>query len=257
LALVNKVALVTGSTGGIGFAISKEFAEIQGATVLVCSRNINDAIRTSQKIKGNTQAIELDVTSERDVKSVVKKVILDHGGIDILVNSAGYRFEKAIWYKKYHQMTDRALHAIMEVDLMGTIHMTRAFLPSMIIRTNRSRSKSGVIINIASTPALSGHREGAPYTIAKAAVVALTKHIALEYGDKKIRAYTLALGNIATDATYYSMTMRGRKRAAREPAMKRWGSAEEVAKVAACLGSESFSYVTGNTIIIDGGRLIV
>ena len=100
MALVNKVALVTGSSGGIGFAISKEFAENQGATVLVCSRNINDAIRTSQKIKGNTQAVELDVTNERDVRSVVKGAILDHGGIDILVNSAGHRFESAIWYKK-------------------------------------------------------------------------------------------------------------------------------------------------------------
>jgi 3-oxoacyl-[acyl-carrier protein] reductase len=257
LALVNKVALVTGSSSGIGFAISKEFAENQGATVLVCSRNINDAIRASQKIEGNTQAVELDVTSERDVRSVVKGAVLDHGGIDILVNSAGHRFENAIWYKRYHQMTDRALDSIMEVDLKGTIHMTRAFLPSMIRKINRSPGNSGVIINIASTPALSGQREGAPYTIAKAAVVAVTKHIALEYGNKKIRAYTLALGNIATDATYYSMTKRGRKRAVSESAMKRWGSAEEVAKVAACLGSESFSYATGNTIIIDGGKVIV
>jgi 3-oxoacyl-[acyl-carrier protein] reductase len=257
LALVNKVALVTGSSSGIGFAISKEFAENQGATVLVCSRNINDAIRASQKIEGNTQAVELDVTSERDVRSVVKGAVLDHGGIDILVNSAGHRFENAIWYKRYHQMTDRTLDSIMEVDLKGTIHMTRAFLPSMIRKINRSPGNSGVIINIASTPALSGQREGAPYTIAKAAVVAVTKHIALEYGNKKIRAYTLALGNIATDATYYSMTKRGRKRAISESAMKRWGSAEEVAKVAACLGSESFSYATGNTIIIDGGKVIV
>ena len=257
MALVNKVALVTGSSSGIGFAISKEFAENQGAIVLVCSRNINDAIRASQKIEGNTQAVELDVTSERDVRSVVKGAVVDHGGIDILVNSAGHRFENAIWYKKYHQMTDRALNAIMEVDLKGTIHMTRAFLPSMIRKINRSPGTSGLIINIASTPALSGQREGAPYTIAKAAVVAVTKHIALEYGNKKIRAYTLALGNIATDATYYSMTKRGRKRATSEPAMKRWGSAEEVARVAACLGSESFSYATGNTIIIDGGKVIV
>jgi NAD(P)-dependent dehydrogenase (short-subunit alcohol dehydrogenase family) len=257
LALVNKVALVTGSSSGIGFAISKEFAENQGATVLICSRNINDAIRASQKIRGNTRAVELDVTNERDVRSVVKGAVLDHGGIDILVNSAGHRFENTIWYKKYHQMTDRALDAIMEVDLKGTIHMTRAFLPSMIRKINRSPGNSGVIINIASTPALSGQREGAPYTIAKAAVVAVTKHIALEYGTKRIRAYTLALGNIATDATYYSMTKRGRKRAISEPAMKRWGSAEEVAKVAACLGSESFSYATGNTIIIDGGKVIV
>lgn len=257
MALANKVALVTGSSSGIGFAISKEFAENQGATVLICSRNINNAISASQRIKGATQAIELDVTNERDVRSVVKGAVLDHGGIDILVNSAGHRFENAIWYKKYHQMTDQALDAILEVDLKGTIHMTRAFLPSMIRKTNRSHGTSGVIINIASTPALSGHKEGAPYTIAKAAVGAVTKHIALEYGNKNIRAYTLALGNIATDATYNSMTKRGRRRAISEPAMKRWGSAKEVAKVAACLGSESFSYATGNTIIVDGGKVIV
>jgi 3-oxoacyl-[acyl-carrier protein] reductase len=257
LALAKKVALVTGSSSGIGFAISKEFAENQGVTVLICSRNINNAISASQRIKGDTQAIELDVTNERDVRSVVKGAVLDHGGIDILVNSAGHRFENAIWYKKYHQMTDQALDAILEVDLKGTIHMTRAFLPSMIRKTNRSHGTSGVIINIASTPALSGHKEGAPYTIAKAAVVAVTKHIALEYGNKNIRAYTLALGNIATDATYNSMTKRGRRRAISEPAMKRWGSAKEVAKVAACLGSESFSYATGNTIIVDGGKVIV
>lgn len=257
MALVNKVALVTGSSGGIGFAISKEFAENQGATVLVCSRNIHDAIRASQKIRGNTQAIELDVTNVRNVNSVVKRAVLDYGGIDILVNSAGHRFENGIWYKKYHHMTDSALDAILEVDLKGTVHMTRAFLPSMIKKTNRFRDNSCVIINIASTPAISGHNEGAPYTIAKAGVIAVTKHIALEYGNNRIRAYTLALGNIATDATYYSMSKGGRRKATTEPAMKRWGSPEEVARLAACLGSESFSYATGNTIIVDGGKIIV
>ncbi|HZD34981.1 MAG TPA: SDR family NAD(P)-dependent oxidoreductase [Nitrososphaeraceae archaeon] len=257
VALINKVALITGSSGGIGFAISKEFAENQGATVLLCSRDINNAIRISRRINGNTQPIELDVTNEKEVKSVVRGVISDHGGIDILVNSAGHRFENSIWYKKYHQMTDRSLDAILEVDLKGTIHMTRAFLPSMVRKTTRFSGTSGVIINVSSTPALSGQREGAPYTIAKAAVIAVTKHIALEYGKKRIRAYTLALGNIATDATFYSMTKGGRKQATSEPAMERWGTAEEVAKVAACLGSESFSYATGNTIIIDGGKVLV
>ena len=149
-----KVALVTGSSSGIGFAISKEFAENQGSTVLVCARNINDAIRASQRIKGNTHAFQLDVTKEKDVRSVVKEVVADYGTIDILVNSAGYKFDKAIWYKKYHQMTDRALDDILEVDLKGTIHMTRAFLPSMIRKTSRSGGATGVIINIASTPAL-------------------------------------------------------------------------------------------------------
>ncbi|MGI0000349.1 MAG: SDR family NAD(P)-dependent oxidoreductase, partial [Nitrososphaeraceae archaeon] len=89
--MVKKVVLVTGSSRGIGFAISKEFAENQGSTVIVCSRNINDAIRASQRIKGNTHAFQLDVTKEKDVRSVVKEVVADYGTIDILVNSAGYK----------------------------------------------------------------------------------------------------------------------------------------------------------------------
>jgi 3-oxoacyl-[acyl-carrier protein] reductase len=257
LALAGKIALVTGSSGGIGFAISKEFSENQGAIVLVCSRSIDKAIRASQRIKGNTCALKVDVTRENDVKSLVKRVISMHGGIDILVNNAGYRFDRSIWYKKYHQMKDHDLDAILEVDLKGTIRMTRAFLPSMIRKISRVRGTSGVIINISSTPVFSGHTEGAPYTIAKAAIVATTKHIALEYGNKRIRAYTLTLGNIATDATYSSMTKQGRNGAATESAMKRWGKPEEVAKVAACLASESFSFATGNTIIIDGGNVII
>ena len=96
MALFNKVALVTGSSSGIGFAIAKEFAENQGATVLVCSRNINCAIKASRKIKGNTQAVGLDVRREKDVRSVAKRAILDHGGVDILVNCAGHRFDNAI-----------------------------------------------------------------------------------------------------------------------------------------------------------------
>jgi NAD(P)-dependent dehydrogenase (short-subunit alcohol dehydrogenase family) len=98
--------------------------------------------------------------------------------------------------------------------------------------------------------------EGAPYTIAKTAIVATTRHIAIENGSRNIRAYTLALGNIATDAIFYSMTKQDRNKAAREPVMKRWGSPAEVARVGACLASESFSFATGNTIIIDGGKVL-
>jgi 3-oxoacyl-[acyl-carrier protein] reductase len=257
LALAGKVALVTGASRGIGFAISKEFAENQSAKVLLCSRNISNVIKASHRIKGETCALKVDVTKASDVKSLAKHVLSRHGGIDILVNSAGHRFDRSIWYRKYHEMKDQDLDAILEVDLKGTIRMTREFLPSMVRKTQHVRRSSGVIINISSTPVFSGHMEGAPYTIAKAAVVATTKHIAIEYGSRNIRAYTLALGNIATDATFYSMTKQDRNKAAREPVMKRWGSPTEVAKVAACLASESFSFTTGNTIIIDGGKVII
>jgi 3-oxoacyl-[acyl-carrier protein] reductase len=104
---------------------------------------------------------------------------------------------------------------------------------------------------------VSGHTEGAPYTVAKAGVIAITKHIALEYGDKNIRAYTLALGNISSEATFSTMTVTERKKAAMENSMKRWGDPQEVAMVAASVASDDFSFATGNTIVIDGGTVLL
>ena len=78
----------------------------------------------------------------------------------------------------------------------------------------------------------------------------------MEYGGKNIRAYTMALGNIATLATYNSLTEADRNKAAEEPSMKRWGRPEEVGKVAACIASDNFSFATGNTIVIDGGTVL-
>ena len=158
---------------------------------------------------------------------------------------------RKIWYKPFHKIETNDLQAILEVDTIGSVRLTKAVVNSML-----SRQYGGVIVNISSTPAISGHSEGAPYTMAKAAVMALTKHIAREYGINKIRAYTLLLGNIATEATYNSMTEEERQRGAQEASMKRWGRPEEVAKVAACVASDHFSFVTGNTIVIDGGAVI-
>jgi 3-oxoacyl-[acyl-carrier protein] reductase len=115
----------------------------------------------------------------------------------------------------------------------------------------------GVIINIPSTPAIAEHVQGAPYTLAKPALIALTKHIAMEHGRNNIRASTLALGNIATEGTFNSMSQENRKKASEETSMKRWGKPEEVAKVAACIASCNFSFRTGNTIVIDGGRVLL
>jgi 3-oxoacyl-[acyl-carrier protein] reductase len=126
----------------------------------------------------------------------------------------------------------------------------------MLQKSADKKSNGGVIINISSTPAIAGHIQGAPYTIVKAANIALTKCIAMEYGSNNIRSYSMALGNIATLATYYSMTEIDRNKAAEEPSMKRWGKPEEVAKVAACIASDNFSFATGNTIVIDGGTVL-
>jgi 3-oxoacyl-[acyl-carrier protein] reductase len=260
LLLKNKVAVVTGSTRGIGFAIAKEFAENNGATTVVCSRNNEQAKRAIRQISSDKVfAAEIDVTSDPSVKKFMQQMLSKFGRIDILVNNAGYPFDKNIWYKRFHEGTDEELQKIMGVDVRGSVRLSRAVISSMIQKNTNKNSSSGgggVIINISSTPAIAGHTEGAPYTIAKAANIALTKCIAKEYGINGIRSYTMALGNIATMATYDSMTEVARNKAAEEPPMKRWGRPEEVAKIAASIASDSFSFATGNTIVIDGGTVL-
>ena len=253
--LAGKVAVVTGSTKGIGFSISKEFAENNGATVIVCSRNEEQADRAIKQINGKVFAAALDVTDNSSVQKFMQQILSVHDRIDILVNNAGYPFDKEIWYKRFHEVTDEEQEKIIKVDLKGSIRLSKAVIRSML--QNVLNRNGGVIINISSTPAIAGHIEGSPYTIAKAGNIALTKCIAMEYGSSNIRAYTLALGNIATLATCGSMTEYDRAKAAAEPSMKRWGKPEEVAKVAACVASDNFSFATGNTIIIDGGTVLL
>ncbi len=259
LSLEDKVSVVTGSTGGIGFAIAKEFAENNGAVTIVCSRVYDQAERAIKKINSSKVfAAEVDVTSDVSVKEFVQHVLLKFGRIDVLVNNAGYPFDKNIWYKRFHEVTDEELQKILEVDLQGTVRMSKAVIPSMLKKDSNKNvgAGGGVIINISSTPAIAGHTQGAPYTISKSGNIALTKCIAMEYGGENIRSYTMALGNISTLATLSSMTETDRVNAAEEPSMKRWGKPEEVAKVAASIAGDNFSYATGNTIVIDGGVVL-
>jgi len=248
--LNGKVAVVTGASRGIGFEIAREFVS-RGATVIICSRKMASAEIAAGKIKGKAYAERLDVTDGPGVTRFTDHVVERFGRIDILVNNAGYPFDRKIWTKRFHEVSDEEFDSVIRVDLRGALRLCRSVLPLMI------KNGGGVIINIASTPALSGHTEGAPYTIAKAGLVAITKHIALEYGDKNVRAYTLALGNISSEATFGSMTATERKKAAMENSMKRWGDPKEVASVAASVASDNFSFATGNTVVIDGGTVLL
>lgn len=257
LLLKGRVAVVTGATGGIGLEVAAEFAS-RGATVVACSRRLADAEAVAKRVGRGAQGAELDIASAASVSAFAEKMAAGHGHIDVLVNNAGYPFQREIWYKKFHEVTDAEADRVMQVDLAGTFRITRAVIPLMLRNGNGSNGGGGgVIISISSTPAVAGHTEGAPYTLAKAGIIAMTKHIALEYGRDNIRAYTLALGNIATDATFRSMTEEEREAAAGENAMRRWGRPAEVARVAAGLAGDDFSFSTGNTIVVDGGAVLL
>lgn len=290
MSLKDKVVVVTGSSKGIGFEIAKEFSEVKGAHVIVCSRTLKQSEMAAKKINGSTLALEVDVTSESSVRKFIQKIVERFNRIDVLVNNAGYPFDEIIWNKQLHEGTTEELCKIIEVDLMGAIRLTRAAIPIMLkqnvtqpiqnknkplniedssklyglettdmidLDNSAQTSTAGVIVTISSTPAISGRIGGFPYTIAKAGNISLTKCIAKEYGSRNIRAYSLALGNIATKATYEAITEEVRNEAAREAPMKRWGRPIEVAKVAACIADDNFSFATGNTIVIDGGTVLL
>ena len=262
MTLTDKVAIISGSSKGIGLAIAKEFAENNGAIVIVCSRILDQAKKTASLIKGKTFAIQLNVTNDLSIKKLIDQVISIYGQIDILVNNSGYPFDRNIWNKRFHDSTLEDFDKIIEVDLKGSMRLSKAVIPLMLgnineVKKKKEKGKGGVIINISSTPAIAGYTEGSLYNIAKAAIISLTKCIAKEYAKNNIRAYSLALGNIATTATYNSMNKDEQKIAAQESPMKRWGKPEEVAKVAACIASNGFSFASGNTITLDGGGVIL
>jgi 3-oxoacyl-[acyl-carrier protein] reductase len=254
--LKGKIAIVSGASRGLGFEMSKQLAK-RGATVIMCSRSMARADNSASRIEGKTYAERLDVTNAQGVAEFIRLVAERHKHIDILINNAGYPFDRMIWNKSFHEVAEEDLEKVIDVDLKGTFRLSQAAIPFMIKNVSSSRGAGGVVINIASTPAIAGHMAGAPYNIAKSGVIAITKHIALEYGDKNIRAYTLALGNISTEATFASMAMTERKKAAMENSMKPWGDPREVATIAASVASEDFAFATGNTIVIDGGTVML
>jgi NAD(P)-dependent dehydrogenase (short-subunit alcohol dehydrogenase family) len=130
-------------------------------------------------------------------------------------------------------------------------------LKDKIAIVSGARGVEGVIINFASTPAIASHMAGAPHRIAKSGVIAITKQIALEYGEKNIRAHTPTLGNISTEAIFASMITTEGEKAATENSVKRWGDPIEVATIAASVASEDFAFPTRNTIVIDGGTVML
>ena len=250
MSLNGKIGIVTGGTGGIGLEIARELAR-NGAIVVVTSRKKSKLKKACNLIAKDCYGIQLDVTKKNSLMKFIQNISKDFKNVDILINNAGFPFERKIWFKNIHDISEVELMNIIQVDLIGSFRVTREILKLMM------KKNSGVIINIASTPAISGHICGSPYSIAKAGLISLTKHIALEYGQYNIRSYSVALGDIYTDVMRRSLSKNELVKAKNENTMKRLGRPDEVAKSIVSLAAENFSFSTGNTIIIDGGKLII
>jgi 3-oxoacyl-[acyl-carrier protein] reductase len=251
--LDGRIAIITGSTRGNGRAMANLFSE-HGANVVVTGREEKEAQSTAEQIareyQTNTLGLKLDVSITDEVNDVISKANKKYGQIDILVNNAGYPIKDQLWDASFEQIQDRDLEDVVDVDALGTYRCCRATLPIMI------EQRCGVIINISSTPAISGYIKGAPYTVAKAANLGITKHIAAEFGKYGIRCNAIAPGTIATQRNWDRLTTQQRVDIVRSIPLGRAGKPEEIANVALVLASDYTSFVSGQTIVVDGGETI-
>jgi NAD(P)-dependent dehydrogenase (short-subunit alcohol dehydrogenase family) len=251
--LDGRVAIITGSTRGNGLAMANIFSE-HGASVIVTGRDEIEAQTTAEQIARKYQAttfgLKLDVSSPNDVNEMVNKVYQKYGQIDILVNNAGYPIKDELWDTSFEQIQDQDLENVIDIDTIGTYRCCRQVLPIMLKKHN------GVIINISSTPAISGYIKGAPYTVAKAANLGITKHIAAEFGKYGIRCNAIAPGTIATQRNWDRLTTQQRVDIVRSIPLGRAGKPDEIAGVTLVLASDYASFITGQTIVVDGGETI-
>ena len=249
-----KVCIVTGASGGIGSATVEELVK-EGGVVYAGARRVETLKKLEEQLgdRNNKKLFtaHLDVTDDKSVSQFIEHVIKRQERIDCLINVAGYPMDEKIWNKHLHELTEDDVTKIFNVDFMGSFRCVVKTLPYMM------RQRNGVVINISSNPAIAGHDRGSAYTFAKTALLGLTKHITREYGSYNIRAYSLALGNIRTRATVESLNAEEIDKLARESPMLRWGEPKEVAAVIAFLCSDRASFINGQTIIVDGGAVLV
>jgi 3-oxoacyl-[acyl-carrier protein] reductase len=252
--LTGKVAIVTGSSGEIGRATALEFAREGADVVLQFGSREPEAKQLAERIRAfGRKAIlaHVDLTnvqkSPEEVHDMVKHAVEELGTVNTLVNLAGYP-ARGEWNKRFLDVTPDDFFKPINVDLFGTFLCAREVAPYML------RQKQGVILNVSSTPALSGHDKGFAFTVAKAGVIGLTKALAVELSPY-VRVNTIALGNIET-RWISELSRKELREGQRENLLKRFGNPEEIAKTIIFLCSEESSFINGQTIVIDGGTTL-
>lgn len=247
--LKGKRALVTGSSRGVGAAIARAFAE-EGSYVIVNYRtsesDASNVVRSIKERGGEALAFRADISDVDDVRKLFSFIYDNLGGLDVLVNNAGYS-DSRIWNAKINEITPDMWQSVFSVDVFGSFYCSQRAVSIM--------RDGGCIINISSTPAIAGDVEGLVYACAKASVLAMTKMLAKMLAPR-IRVNCMILGSIETGWLNWISNERREELLAAIP-LKRFGKPEEVANLAVFLASDESSYITGQGIIIDGGELML
>jgi 3-oxoacyl-[acyl-carrier protein] reductase len=244
--LSNKTALVTGASQGIGETIAIEMAK-SGATVFCLARNKEALDTTIKKITengGKATAFSCDISNNDDFKSIILNIVKEYGSIDILVNNAGITKDNLLM-----RMSDDQWDDVLNINLKGSFTCIRSVIKHMM------KKKFGRIINITSIVGITGNAGQANYAASKSGLIGLTKSIAKEVASRGITANCVAPGWIETSMTDQLSTEVKNKFLSQIPAGK-IGQSKDIANAVIFLASDEAEYITGQTITVDGGRII-
>ena len=245
---MTKVAVVTGGASGIGQAVAEHLAR-NDYVVVILDINEEGGKQVAAEIQGlDKQAtfVRLDVTQEADVKKTFQKIISDHGRVDVLVNVAGGSLHR-------HKIEEFPLdhwQAVIDANLTSTFLCCRAVMALM------KSQKSGAIVNISSDIGFSGDAGRSAYAAAKAGIVGFSKTLALELAPFGVRANVVAPGRIATKRVRATYSDAEWKAAAKRIPLGHAGEPEDIAETVAFLASDASRHMTGQTLHINGGRIM-
>jgi 3-oxoacyl-[acyl-carrier protein] reductase len=241
--LAGKTAFVTGSTRGIGLAIARALHGA-GAKVAIVGRDQARAEAAAAELGERTAAVACDVALADQVEAAIAAAERTLGPIDVLVNNAGLTRDNILL-----RLTDADWDAVLDANLKGAFHTTRAVIKGMMKR------RAGRIINVTSIVGLTGNKGQANYAASKAGLIGFTKSVAKEYASRGILANCIAPGFIETDMTA-ALPDQARATLLQDIALGRLGRPEDVAGAALFLASDLAGYITGQVLIVDGGMVI-
>ena len=244
--LEDKVAIVTGASRGIGEAIAAVFAR-EGATVVICGRKQQTLDEVAARIGGTVLPVVCHVGRADYIRRLVETAMREYGRVDVLVNNAATNIaqEPAL------EVDEAKFDKMIEINLKSAFRSIQAIAPGMCERGR------GSIVNIASIAGLRPQLHGMLYSMTKAALIMMTQSYALELGPSGVRVNAIAPGLIQTALSEYFWKDEGKaEKVLSEQPIKHLGQPHEIAEVALLLASDRGSYITGQTIVADGGRFL-
>ena len=244
-----KVAIVTGGGRGIGKAIAYRLAEA-GANVVIASRKLENLQATAEEfsgLAGKIQPVVCHVGRQDQLENLVAETEKHFGAVDVLVNNSATNIGQG----PSLEVTDEMVFKMFEINILSAVRLIRLTVPKMI-----ASGKGGSIINIASIAGIRPQKHGLLYSATKASLIMMTRSWAMEFGKHNVRVNAIAPGLIQTDfSEYFWKNPDVQKRLEETQPISRVGTTDEIGGIALYLASDDSSFMTGQTIVVDGGAI--